>query len=190
MKKTLLSLSVIAVTALTLSGTARSTDLDVNFIANIKETTCDMKLVGGSGSDTEQTIKIGDSQGKIGLDQVQAGTATASFKLAIVECPSSLTSLKTTVKGTQSGYLSTGITNSKPVASGGSDYAAVTIARASATNAPFTINSTTDSQRLVWSAAEITSKEVPLVATLKETQTGKMTTGDFEAVVTFEFSYE
>ena len=94
MKKMLLSLSVIVMTALTLSGTAHSTDLTVNFTANLRETTCDMKLVGGSGSNTEQTLKIGDSQGKIRLDQVQAGTATAEFKLAIVECPSSLSDLK------------------------------------------------------------------------------------------------
>jgi type 1 fimbria pilin len=186
MKKMLLSLSVIVMTALTLSGTAHSTDLTVNFTANLRETTCDMKLVGGSGSNTEQTLKIGDSQGKIRLDQVQAGTATAEFKLAIVECPSSLSDLKTTVKGTQNTDLLTGVSNSKTTASGGADYAAVTIARASAPDAPFTINS----KRLVWSAAEITSKEIPLVATLKETQTGKMTTGDFEAIVTFEFSYE
>ena len=190
MKKMLLSLSVIVMTALTLSGTAHSTDLTVNFTANLRETTCDMKLVGGSGSNTEQTLKIGDSQGKIHLDQVQAGTATAEFKLAIVECPSSLSDLKTTVKGTQNTDLLTGVSNSKTTASGGADYAAVTIARASAPDAPFTINSTNDAQRLVWSAAEITSKEIPLVATLKETQTGKMTTGDFEAIVTFEFSYE
>lgn len=65
----LLSLSVIVMTALTLSGTAHSTDLTVNFTANLRETTCDMKLVGGSGSNTEQTLKIGDSQGKIRLDR-------------------------------------------------------------------------------------------------------------------------
>ena len=47
MKKMLLSLSVIVMTALTLSGTAHSTDLTVNFTANLRETTCDMKLVGG-----------------------------------------------------------------------------------------------------------------------------------------------
>ena len=113
MKKMLLSLSVIVMTALTLSGTAHSTDLTVNFTANLRETTCDMKLVGGSGSNTEQTLKIGDSQGKIRLDQVQAGTATAEFKLAIVECPSSLSDLKTTVKGTQNTDLLTGVSNSK-----------------------------------------------------------------------------
>lgn len=100
MKKNLFSMSVIALTTLTSLGTANATDLNVTFTANLLETTCNMKLVGGTGSDTEQTLKIGDSNGQVRLDAVKAGTATANFKIEIVECPSSLRSLKTTVKGT------------------------------------------------------------------------------------------
>ncbi|VFS14119.1 P pilus assembly protein, pilin FimA [Enterobacter cancerogenus] len=100
MKKNLLSLSVIAMTTLALTGTALagSTDLNVNFTANIRETTCDMKLVGGTGTDTQQTLKIGDSSGQVRLETVKAGTASANFKLVIVECPSSLHALKQTLK--------------------------------------------------------------------------------------------
>ncbi|MDF3798543.1 fimbrial protein, partial [Enterobacter hormaechei] len=70
------------------------------------------------------------------------------------------------------------------------DYAAVEIARASSPTAPFTINSTVDAERLVWTSTEIQNKEVPLVATMRETQANKMSLGDFQAVATFEFSYE
>ncbi|WP_206208746.1 hypothetical protein, partial [Vogesella mureinivorans] len=58
----LYSLSVVAVTMLALSGSAlaEGTNLDVNFTANIRETTCDMKLMGGTGSDTDQTLLIGN----------------------------------------------------------------------------------------------------------------------------------
>ncbi|MEP9158313.1 hypothetical protein ABKU48_15840, partial [Enterobacter hormaechei] len=45
-------------------------------------------------------------------------------------------------------------------------------------------------KRLVWSATEIQNKEVPLVATIRETKVNSMTVGDFEATATFEFSYE
>lgn len=190
MKKNLFSMSVIALTTLTSLGTANATDLNVTFTANLLETTCNMKLVGGTGSDTEQTLKIGDSNGQVRLDAVKAGTATANFKIEIVECPSSLRSLKTTVKGTPAASLLTGLVNQITVANGGANWAAVTIARASAPNSPFKINSTTDSERLVWSAAEITNKEVPLIATLGETSAGKMTIGDFSAAGTFEFTYE
>lgn len=190
MKKNLYSLSVVAVTMLALSGSAlaEGTNLDVNFTANIRETTCDMKLVGGEGSDTQQTLKIGG--GQVRLDDVKAGTANANFKIVIVECPASLTSLKTTVSGTRSGYLFSGLVNSILKTAGGADYSAVEIARASTPDAPFIINSKDDSERLVWTPTEIQNKEVQLVATLRETKANSMTVGDFQAVATFEFSYE
>lgn len=191
MKKNLFSLSIVATTVLALSGSAfaEGTNLDVNFTANIRETTCDMKLVGGTGSDTQQTLTIGNN-GQVRIDDVKAGTANANFKIVIVECPSSLTSLKTTVSGTKSGYLFSGLVNQIQKANGGADYAAVEIARASAPSAPFIINSDNDAERLVWSPTEIQNKEVPLVATLRETKANSMTIGDFQAVATFEFSYE
>lgn len=191
MKKNHFSLSVITMTMLALSGSALAdgTSLDVNFIANIRETTCDMKLVGGTGSDIKQTLTIGNN-GQVRIDDVKAGTASAEFKIVIVECPASLKSLKTTLKGDADGYLPTYIKNAIAPANGGANYAGVEFARTSAQTAPFKINSTADSERLVWTADEISKKEVPLIATLRETQTNKMTTGDFEAVATFEFSYE
>ncbi|MEP8735467.1 fimbrial protein [Enterobacter hormaechei] len=191
MKKNLYSLSVVAVTMLALSGSAlaEGTNLDVNFTANIRETTCDMKLMGGTGSDTDQTLLIGNG-GQVRLDDVKAGTANANFKIVIVECPASLISLKATVKGSQSGYLLSGLVNQKPKADGGADFSAVEIARASAPEVPFIINSDDDAKRLVWSATEIQNKEVPLVATIRETKVNSMTVGDFEATATFEFSYE
>ncbi|MFS9732056.1 fimbrial protein [Enterobacter hormaechei] len=191
MKKNLYSLSVVAVTMLALSGSAlaEGTNLDVNFTANIRETTCDMKLVGGTGSDVQQTLLLGKN-GQVRLDNAKAGTANANFKIVIVECPASLTSLKTTVRGTPSGYLPSGLVNQILKTSGGADFSAVEIARTDTPDAPFIINSKMDEERLVWTSTEIQNKEVPLVATLRETQAGKMTLGDFQAVATFEFSYE
>ncbi|VEB50467.1 fimbrial protein [Salmonella enterica subsp. enterica] len=45
-------------------------------------------------------------------------------------------------------------------------------------------------KRLVWSEVEINSKEVPLIAIMKETKANSATTGAFSAVATFVFSYE
>lgn len=191
MKKNLFSLSIVATTMLALSGSAfaEGTDLDINFTANIRETTCDMKLVGGTGSDTQQTLTIGNN-GQVRLDDVKAGTANANFKIVIVECPSSLASLKTTVKGTPSGYLASGLVNQIAKTNGGADFSAAEIARADAPDAPFIVNSTVDAERLVWSPSEIQNKEVNLVATIRETKANSMTIGDFQTVATFEFSYE
>ncbi|PWS07740.1 fimbrial protein [Enterobacter sp. HPCN14] len=183
----LIALAMLAMLAMT--GHAAATDLNVNFTANIRETTCDMKLVGGEGSDTQQTLTLG-TNGQVRLDDVKAGTANAAFKIVMVECPASLTSLKTTVKGTKSGYLASGLVNQIAKTNGGADFSAAEIARADAPDAPFIVNSTLDAERLVWSPSEIQNKEVNLVATLRETKENSMTIGDFQSVATFEFSYE
>lgn len=190
MKKNHFSLSVVAMTMLALSGSvlAEGTDLNVNFTANIRETTCDMKLVGGTGSDTQQTLTLGNN-GQARIDDVRAGTVTANFKIAIVECPSSLNSLKTTIKGAPAVNLPTAVTN-QLIPSGGANWSGVEIARASTPDAPFLINSTEDAKRLVWTSDEIANKEVPLVATLRETYENGMTLGAFQTVATFEFTYE
>lgn len=189
MKKQRCGYSLIALAMLAMTGSAAATDLNVNFTANIRETTCDMKLVGGEGSDTQQTLTLG-TNGQVRLDDVKAGTANAAFKIVMVECPASLTSLKTTVKGTKSGYLASGLVNQIAKTNGGADFSAAEIARADAPDAPFIVNSTVDAERLVWSPSEIQNKEVNLVATLRETKENSMTIGDFQTVATFEFSYE
>lgn len=189
MKKQRRGYSLIALAMLAMTGHAAATDLNVNFTANIRETTCDMKLVGGEGSDTQQTLTLG-TNGQVRLDDVKAGTANAAFKIVMVECPASLTSLKTTVKGTKSGYLASGLVNQIAKTNGGADFSAAEIARADAPDAPFIVNSTLDAERLVWSPSEIQNKEVNLVATLRETKENSMTIGDFQSVATFEFSYE
>lgn len=64
MKRNRLSLPIAALAVMAASGSAlaaNSTNLDVNFTATIKETTCDMKLVGGTGSDTVQELIIGNN---------------------------------------------------------------------------------------------------------------------------------
>jgi type 1 fimbria pilin len=179
---------LIALAILAMTGSATASDINVNFTANIRETTCDMKLVGGTGSDIQQTLTIG-KDGQVRLDDVRAGTANAQFKIVIVECPSSLRSLKTTIKGAPASKLQTAITN-QLIPSGGSNWSGVEIARASTPQAPFLINSTDDAKRLVWTPAEIASNEVQLVATIRETYSGEMTIGAFKAVGTFEFTYE
>ena len=172
------------------SGYAQASDnLDVTFTANIRETTCDMAISGGTGDGKNNTITLGTS-GKTRIDTISAGTATTDFKLVLTECPSSLTSLKTTVSGSVSNLMNTAIANNIASASGGASYVGVSIARSSAPTTPFEINSTDDSKRIVWTPGEITAKEVPLTAKLVETQASSATTGTFNAVATFNFYYE
>lgn len=151
-------------------------NLDLTFTATLRETTCDMTLEGGSGGIT-QLDKI------INADS----SATTAFKLKIVDCPSSLTKLKTTITGTASS-IQTAISNS--ATNNAASNVGVSIARAITPDQPFEINATDDAKSLLWTSSEISAKEVPLVARLMETATGKGTTGIFSATATFNFEYE
>ncbi|EDT6764215.1 fimbrial protein [Salmonella enterica subsp. enterica] len=187
MKKT--SLGALLLAALSSQTMAADTNLDVTFTATLRETTCDMAIEGGTGGNDSQTFLIGEG-GKTTLADIinKTTNASTSFKLKITDCPSSLTGLKTTISGTKSGYVDTAIVNA--LTTGKADYTGVSIARASALEAPFTINSTDDTKRLVWSDAEINSKEVALVASLVETKSGLATAGNFSAIATFNFEYQ
>lgn len=183
------SLSVMLALALSAPVMAGTTNLDVTFTATLRETTCDMAIEGGTGDGKNNIIPIG-AGGKTSLADIATGSDAASttFKLKITECPSSLAALKTTVSGSKSGYVETAIING--ATEGPADYMGVTIARSTAATAPFTINSTDDSKRLVWTPDEINSKEVSLIARLVETRANMATTGNFSAMATFNFEYQ
>ncbi|MGF6103412.1 fimbrial protein [Enterobacter sp. A4] len=172
-----------------LSLISHADNLDITFTANIRDTTCDMEIEGGSGDGTSNVIPIGTS-GKVRLDYIilKNAKATTSFKLKMVSCPSSLASLKTTISGNAS-PVPTAIDNSLS-GDGSAENIGVAISRTATPDAPFTINSTTDALRLNWSSGEISSGEVSLLATLVETASGKGTTGNFSGIATFNFTYE
>lgn len=172
-----------------LSSNIYATDLTVNFTANIRETTCDMRITGGTGNNQNNTIAIGNS-GKTSLDKILSGDASVSvpFSLDIVTCPSSLAVIKTTITGTQSGIVPTLIINGI-TSTDKADYLGVSVARASGGEA-FTINSTVDAKRLVWTTSEIAAKKVNLLAKLVPTDATKVTTGAFNATAIFNFTYE
>lgn len=171
------------------SSYAQAADnLDVTFSANIRETTCDIKIDGGTGDGTSNTITLG-TDGKARVDDIANGAVKFPFRLVITECPSSLTALKTVVSGTASD-VKTALDNSVTVPEGGAGNVALTIYRADAPEAPFEINATDDSKRLVWTSSEINSKEVDLLATLIETKTDGAMTGQFSTQATFNFTYE
>ncbi|MEP9246235.1 fimbrial protein [Enterobacter hormaechei] len=191
MKKTVVLTRLAALLALAVSSQSMAigtSSLDVTLTATLRETTCDMKIEGGTGDGKANMIPIGG--GNTSLADIVSGSsnATTTFKLKIVECPTGLAGLKTTISGTKSGYVDTAISNG--VTTNKADYTGVTIARTAAPDAPFTINATDDAKSLVWSGQEITSKEVALTARLIETKSGLATTGDFSAIATFNFEYQ
>jgi|GEM_PF-1271515 len=105
----------------------------------------------------------------------------------------SLSSLKTTISGTLdpamgSKYIMVSNTPGFPTYR-----AALSVSRENNPAALFTINSTNDSERLVWSSTEIANKEVPLeLALVKSTYTSGTNDdhGNVKFDVTFGFEYE
>ncbi|MBS0968419.1 MULTISPECIES: fimbrial protein [Yersiniaceae] len=192
MKKLSMACRAVPLALLFTGGLAQAQDVPIVFKANIVETTCTMKVTGGTGDGQNNTLKIGVG-GKVGLDKLIAGdqvTTTAAFSLDIVECPGSLQKLKTSVNGSVS-EIPTGIKNNIAQGDGGAQFIGVSIARTSAPDKPFKINSTTDAERLVWTETEIKQdKKVNLTARLTETQANMATTGQFSALATFAFTYE
>ena len=93
----------------------------------------------------------------------------------------------TPITGTASS-IQTAISNS--ATNNAASNVGVSIARAITPDQPFEINATDDAKSLLWTSSEISAKEVPLVARLMETETGKGTTGIFSATATFNFEYE
>lgn len=188
-KGLLVNTAIMAILFSLANSVSAAENLDLTFSANIRETTCDIKIDGGSGDGTNNTISIG-SNGTTRVDTIATGEAKENFMLVITECPSSLKSLKTEIAGTASESMNTAIANGIDSASGGAANTGISIARASAPDTPFVINSSDDAKRLVWTPAEISAKEVGLVATMVETMANQAATGSFRAIATFNFSYE
>ena len=181
--------TILLILALSTQAIAAGTNLNVTFTATLREVTCDMKIEGGTGDGASNTIPIG-TDGKINVIDIINGSdaAGAQFKLKIIDCPNSLVTLKTTVTGTASTDSATAIANT--ATSNKADYIAVSIARATAPDAPFEINSTDDSKSLIWTGDEYSNMEVPLIARLVATRPGEATAGNFSAVATFNFEYQ
>ena len=165
------------------------TELNVTFTGTLRDVTCDIKIEGGTGDGANNTIPIG-VDGKINVMDIINGSSAAGvhFKLKIIDCPNALTVIKTRVAGTASGYVNTALIST--AATDPAEYVGLTIARASAPDAPFEINSTDDSKSLIWTYEEFSNMEVSLIARLIETKPGYARAGNFSAVATFNFEYQ
>lgn len=170
-------------------GFASTQGLSLNFTAVIEETTCVMKVISlsnasVSGSDTQYALTIPN----IGISELLNVTANTegSFKLQPQECNNNIASITMTLKGTtlsNSRYrlknnLSSG--NAENVSLGfkpdGSD-----------DSSNLKLDGT---QKTTWSQSEITDG-MDLSAFFRRTSTSQVPTpGDFQAKVTFTFTYQ
>lgn len=187
--------SILLLNAVLLTTDIYAVDLALTFRANIKETTCDMYISGGTASGelaNSTTITIGSS-GLVRLDEILQGTSgtgnnTASFALNIKECPPGLTGIKTIVTAAPLAPSTTAIINS--AFSGAANHIGVTIARLDRPDQPFTLNSDVDSQRLLWTSTDIAAGKVDLLARLVLVGSDiSKATGQYSGTAIFNFTY-
>ncbi|HFS5793933.1 TPA: fimbrial protein [Citrobacter werkmanii] len=170
---------------------ANALDLSLDFVANIKAATCDMTLQGGSSSDELSYIFTLGNNGKVGAMDIinHLDNATTDFSINIVDCSTGVSKIYVSITGTSVSGVDTALANDLRGSDGGAENIGLTIARQSAPDTSFVINSTASDSSLVWTHAEISSGTVPLVARLVSTA-DKISSGNFSAIATFNFSYE
>lgn len=163
-------------------------NLTVNFDATIQEPTCNVFIAAsadGSGAGSSAEIKFNAVQ----LDKILNKDASARqvFSLKMDSCSAGLTRLVTTMKTSATLMNNQAIGNSLS-GTGSAQNIGVTLARENAPDALFTLNSTTDAQRLVWSSTEMAAQVVALRATL--VADAGATLGSYSGTATFETTYE
>ncbi|WP_260862623.1 fimbrial protein [Citrobacter sp. Marseille-Q6884] len=170
----------------TLPTTAKD-NISIDFTATIKESTCSMKITGGAGSDTHQTLTLGTG-GKIGLDKIVNGDteASANFRIVASNCTVGLSKISSKIAG-KTPSTTTMLIEPTATGSGYTQNIGVGFFRKSATGSDmFEINQ--DGQ-IIWTADEI-ANGLDLTAALRESIPGQGKIGDFKATATFSFSYE
>lgn len=171
---------------------ALATDLSVNFTATIKETTCAMTLnalnganISGDTATNNYYLDLPD----MGVSDIvnKSSLSEANFKILASNCNNYISSLSMTLNGAVSNYTDSLIGNDQTV-SGHTNYVGLGIKRMNADeNLRFKLNG---SQRVTWTNDEI-SNGLDLTAMLRQTTTGNtITTGQFQAKVTFVFTYQ
>ncbi|AUS64272.1 fimbrial protein [Escherichia albertii] len=165
----------------------QATNIDVDFIATVTETTCTMKIV-------KDTVDITDNGGDqysltipdVGLDKLVNLDASAetSFKLVASGCSAGIGTITTRISGTAiSGNLIKNEATATPIANN----IGMGIKRKSTTGETYLKPDSTTSFN--WTAAEI-SGGLPMTVALRETTAGQGQIGNFRAKATFSFTYQ
>ncbi|MCS2158541.1 hypothetical protein MUU48_16750 [Scandinavium sp. H11S7] len=162
---------------------AISDSVTVDITANIKETTCDISLSAQNLQGANAITFGSDADGRvIDEDVINAtGSALTKFSLNIDGCPAGLSTIKTRFSGTTRAGDPTWLM-------GDSYNVGVALYREGEETTLFHINSSIDSEILVWRPDEIQNKKANLMARLL--QVGEVRYGNHRFPMTMLFSYE
>lgn len=177
---------------LLLSPSAFAEDINVDFTATVRATTCNITLTALNGSSVTNdgndnyTLRIPN----MGLDKIvnAAAEAQADFKLVASGCSSGINWIDTTLSGNQSGSFPKLISPLTSDASSTTDYIGMGIKRLGADDSTFLEPNSTEKIR--WSLTEINTSGLAMTVALRETSAGDGVPGNFRAKATFNFTYE
>ncbi|ELW2863172.1 fimbrial protein [Salmonella enterica] len=190
--------------ALAFAPSAQAGDIDVQFKAKIRATTCDMSIGGGSGGGdgAATTIPFGDV---LLSDIINHRTDTAfhdatmqQFSLDIDNCPDSLNGIKTVITGVVPADPT--ILMSSSTEEGAAGGVGVQFSRLDEMENHFKIFGVTNpsgsgaasTEVINWTEQEISNKKVDMVAHLVTFKATADNTdiGSLQATATFNFTYE
>lgn len=171
---------------LPLTGQAES--INVDFVATVTSTTCNIKLQSLNGStvtdngNNKYTLTIPD----VSLDKIVNGAAEsqADFELVASDCSNGLSSIVTKITGatTSGNYIASTLT-------GASDAKNVGMAFKRYGDSDSSFIKPDGASPLTWSSSEI-KDGLEMTVALRETTSGAGTTGAFESTATFSFTYQ
>ena len=162
-----------------LSPSVFATDINVEFTATVKATTCNITLTGNNvtnDGNNNYTLRIP----KMGLDKIANKTteSQADFKLVASGCSSGISWIDTTLTGNASS------SSPKLIIPQSGDSSSTT----SNIGMGFKPNS---AEKIRWSTDEMQpDKGLEMTVALRETDAGQGVPGNFRALATFNFIYQ
>ena len=183
---------LVILMGLLLSPSAFAEDINVDFTATVKATTCNITLTALNGSSVTNdgndnyTLRMPN----MGLDKIvnAATEAQADFKLVASGCSTGISWIDTTLSGNQSGTSPKLIIPLASDSSSTTDYIGMGIKRQSADDSTFL--KPNSAEKIRWSLTEINTSGLAMTVALRETSAGQGVPGNFRAKATFNFIYE
>ena len=173
---------------LLLSPSVFATDVNDDFTATVKATTCNITLTGTNVTDNgndKYTLVIPS----MGMDKIANKTAQseANFKLVANGCSSGISWIDTTMTGNQSGSTSLIIPQSSDSSSTTSN---IGMGFKRLETSGDTFLKPNSAEYIRWKTTEISTSGLEMTVALRETTPGQGIPGKFRAQATFNFIYQ
>ncbi|HDU8023277.1 TPA: fimbrial protein [Escherichia coli] len=176
-------------TGILLSPGVFATDINVDFTATVKATTCNIKITGNNvtedGNDS-YTLTLPN----MGLDQIVNKTtrAQADFTMVASGCSAGISHIDTTLSGNGSRTFDRLVIPLSSDTTSTTSYIGMGFKKRNAGDETFL--KPNSAEKIRGSATEISTTGLEMTVALRETSAGEGIPGDFRAQAIFNFTYE